>query len=168
MTYTEYLQTDDWKLKRTEKLKQNPACEVCKSIKTLHVHHLNYRNWFDVVLDDLMVLCQTCHFMGHDLIGPQYKSTVKSSDRAAIIKNAVICARNLDGAKKVKPSAYKKIQKKLAVVNRKKRHKAKSLRCQEDKCPEKAIKGKRFCAAHYLARLNQDSLNRNAILATPH
>lgn len=93
MEYQEYLNSADWLAKRLTKLRQNPKCEVCDSLKSLQVHHLNYRNLYDVQPTDLMTLCQTCHYLGHDLLDSLYYSTSSSVKKAAILKAAVLSAR---------------------------------------------------------------------------
>lgn len=67
MQYKEYLKSEDWLTKRYLKRLKSNKCAICSSTKLLEVHHLNYRNLFDVQLSDLRVLCHRCHFLGHDL-----------------------------------------------------------------------------------------------------
>jgi hypothetical protein len=67
-TYVRYLQSGDWKRKRREKLEEQKVCEVCGTGQLLRVHHLEYRNWYDVLPSDLCVLCENCHNLGHELI----------------------------------------------------------------------------------------------------
>lgn len=58
MYYKTYLLSDHWKALRLSKLKAARfACEKCKARSDLQVHHLRYRNLFDVTLDDLKCLC---------------------------------------------------------------------------------------------------------------
>lgn len=61
MQYAEYLQSDHWKKLRKRKLKESPSCLVCKTEKTLEVHHIRYKNLTDVKLTDLRTLCEKCH-----------------------------------------------------------------------------------------------------------
>lgn len=61
----EYLLSDHWKALRSEKLKRNPFCERCGR-KGRDVHHLRYRNLFDVLLSDLETLCRKCHKKEHE------------------------------------------------------------------------------------------------------
>lgn len=62
----EYLQSDHWKNLRLHKIMANPCCQRCSSTVSLDVHHLNYRNLYDVQLDDLETLCRGCHLLEHD------------------------------------------------------------------------------------------------------
>lgn len=57
----EYLTSQHWKSLRESKLQRNPSCEKCGSRQRLDVHHLRYRNIFDVELSDLQTLCRLCH-----------------------------------------------------------------------------------------------------------
>lgn len=68
MNYKQYLQSDDWKHKRFKKLGKVNKCEACNSKNCLHVHHLEYRNLYDVKQSDLMVLCEECHDYIHALL----------------------------------------------------------------------------------------------------
>lgn len=91
MEYKEYLLSDDWKQKRRQKLLKKRHCAVCSSKKELHVHHLNYKNLFDVEMSDLRVLCKRCHFLAHDLMKEgkiKYKKTNHHS-RFVILKTAI-------------------------------------------------------------------------------
>lgn len=62
-----YLASDHWSELRSRALqilgKRCSHCGECDSI--LDVHHLNYRNIFDVLVSDLQVLCRSCHATEH-------------------------------------------------------------------------------------------------------
>lgn len=60
-----YLKSDHWKKLREEKLQQHNKCELCNTANFLDVHHINYRELFNVKLSDLMVLCRSCHEKEH-------------------------------------------------------------------------------------------------------
>ncbi len=69
MTYNEQLRDPRWQRKRLETLSAaNWQCRRCRSDrKTLHVHHLAYRQvapW-DYALEELEVLCEACHRLEH-------------------------------------------------------------------------------------------------------
>ncbi len=65
-----YLKSDDWKTLRAAKLSaQNFRCQICGSISPSNdVHHVKYRNLFDVEPQDLRVLCRSCHDQVHELL----------------------------------------------------------------------------------------------------
>lgn len=91
MKYKDYLKSDDWKQKRTIKRKRRNQCAICNSKDNLDIHHLNYRDLFDVEQSDLRVLCRRCHFLAHDLYKTgkfKFKSTNHNS-RFVLIKTAV-------------------------------------------------------------------------------
>lgn len=73
-----YLKSDDWKSLRAIKLhRRNGVCTLCqKSSMSNDVHHVKYRNLYDVSLRDLRVLCRSCHDWVHALMEkyPKMKS----------------------------------------------------------------------------------------------
>lgn len=70
--YAAYLESDHWKNLRAAKIKRDgAACKDCGSTRFIQVHHLNYRNIFDVILDDLKVVCRVCHEKIHGIIKPK-------------------------------------------------------------------------------------------------
>lgn len=67
-TYKEKLLDPRWQKKRLEVLsKYNFTCCRCgDKTSTLHVHHLKYKeNPWDVGIEDLLSLCDTCHKIAH-------------------------------------------------------------------------------------------------------
>lgn len=66
MDYHEYIKSSEWKRKRKLALQNaNWKCEKCDSYsfrgRFLEVHHKTYANLGDEPLEDLIVLCNTCH-----------------------------------------------------------------------------------------------------------
>lgn len=59
--YLKYMDSDHWARLRKEKLKVFPLCEHCSSDSLLHVHHVNYRDYYSCLIDDLVTLCESCH-----------------------------------------------------------------------------------------------------------
>lgn len=60
--YTAYLNSPQWKAKRVEALDHyGRICSKCGGATKLEVHHKHYRNFKDEKLDDLEILCRTCH-----------------------------------------------------------------------------------------------------------
>ena len=90
--YKQYLKSEDWKTKKTEKYsKTKKRCGICGSKEDVDLHHLNYKNLLDVESSDLRALCRRCHFLAHDLI-KNGKIVFKSDNhhsRFAIIKYQV-------------------------------------------------------------------------------
>lgn len=68
-----YLRSRHWRMVRRAKLEAvKYKCEKCKVKKyngngfiPLDVHHLTYRRIFHETLNDLQVLCRTCHKLEH-------------------------------------------------------------------------------------------------------
>lgn len=77
---TVYLKSDHWKQLRENKLKSSPICEKCKRRKAVDVHHLNYRQLFDVGLDDLQSLCRPCHHAEHKQKGLPKRKKITYQD----------------------------------------------------------------------------------------
>jgi protein tyrosine phosphatase len=63
--YAEYLKSDHWKELRQKAIEKSDRCESCGIGENLEVHHLQYRNWTDCTVDDLMTLCHDCHDIFH-------------------------------------------------------------------------------------------------------
>lgn len=64
----EYLKSEHWKQLKAQKLKLTPFCEECPSKNYLDVHHLVYKNLYDVTVDDLQTLCRRCHRKKHAVV----------------------------------------------------------------------------------------------------
>jgi len=61
----EYLKSEHWRALKAEKLRLIKKCENCGAGQCLDVHHLNYKNLYDVNVTDLQVLCRACHIREH-------------------------------------------------------------------------------------------------------
>lgn len=59
-----YLQSDHWKELRARKLASKANCEDCGG-RACDVHHIRYKQLFDVALTDLKSLCRPCHKRHH-------------------------------------------------------------------------------------------------------
>lgn len=61
--YKKYIRSSLWGIRKFLAIKKaNNACENCFKDKVkLSVHHLNYENFGNESIDDLMVLCDDCH-----------------------------------------------------------------------------------------------------------
>lgn len=67
-TYDDFLRSEYWQRVRLAKFEQaGRECHRCGATTNLHVHHLTYEhNWRELdYLDDLRVLCFTCHSAAH-------------------------------------------------------------------------------------------------------
>ena len=66
--YALYLQSPHWRETRLVKLRMSGfSCDACGFTHKLQVHHLTYRNLSKERPGDLMVLCDRCHKLSHDL-----------------------------------------------------------------------------------------------------
>lgn len=81
---TKYLRSEHWQQLRLSKLStEDNRCAGCgKQDPSNDVHHLHYRNLWDVGLDDLMVFCRMCHEAAHEVL-----DALKSGD-VNLIKQA--------------------------------------------------------------------------------
>ena len=77
--YQETLASDRWKrLKWRRIMRSGFRCESCGrkyrgrrvrgAMRSFHLHHLHYRTVGRETLDDVRVLCPTCHSLTHDRI----------------------------------------------------------------------------------------------------
>jgi hypothetical protein len=74
--YAEYRESGHWKALKSEMAKaRKRECEICRSQNALNLHHLQYREWHDVWLDDLVWLCENHHNLIHDLGAPKGKDS---------------------------------------------------------------------------------------------
>ena len=64
--YYDYLRSSQWQEKRRLALEfYGYNCGLCGSKFNLQVHHRNYRNIFKESMEDLMLLCDSCHRRFH-------------------------------------------------------------------------------------------------------
>jgi hypothetical protein len=81
--YAEYLQSEHWKVLKRKRLEiASYRCEVCGSPHMLHVHHLRYKNLYDVLPSDLQVLCDYHHSKAH---GIEPKTRPMGCDKKALL-----------------------------------------------------------------------------------
>lgn len=101
--YREYLKSQDWKFKRKKKLsKSKKRCAICGWNEMLDVHHVAYKNWYDVTTGDLRIMCRVCHDLIHKLENEgkiKYKSNNPNS-RYGAQKSAVTKYRKQMAPKK--------------------------------------------------------------------
>ena len=66
--YNKYLKSDYWQDIREQILKRdNYTCKLCNSENNLHVHHQSYEFLGNENLDELITLCNKCHFYIHKI-----------------------------------------------------------------------------------------------------
>jgi 5-methylcytosine-specific restriction endonuclease McrA len=67
--YAEYLRSKTWRGVRRWKLERAGwKCERCGSTRQLQAHHKHYRSLGRERLDDLEVLCESCHKHHHHVL----------------------------------------------------------------------------------------------------
>lgn len=79
-----YLRSEDWRNLRTAVLAhRNNTCAVCQKYSPSNdVHHIKYRNLYDVKPSDLKVLCRYCHDLIHQALAanPHWKTIPDKKD----------------------------------------------------------------------------------------
>ena len=67
LPYSEYLKTEEWKLRRAKALAEGGhKCRICAATAALEVHHNTYERLGHERAADLVVLCRKCHQLFHD------------------------------------------------------------------------------------------------------
>lgn len=88
MTYHEYLNSIEWQRTRKHKLEEaHGRCQLCDCGAGVCVHHRTYDRLFNERLDDLIVLCQSCHDRFHDKLPPT-PTTVEEPRRNMTLSDA--------------------------------------------------------------------------------
>lgn len=69
--YKKYMNSDEWKAKREERIKIDKGCVMClrpiEKIRSVQVHHISYKNLGNEnVFTDLCTLCGSCHKKIHN------------------------------------------------------------------------------------------------------
>jgi len=82
MTYSDYLQTPEWRQRRTVAVDwARGACQLCNSgKKPLHVHHRTYDRLGAELPADLVVLCADCHAKFHGKDEEESEETYTPTD----------------------------------------------------------------------------------------
>ncbi len=84
-TYPEYLRSNHWKFTRSKILERDKyLCVVC-SEKAEEVHHINYKNWLDVLDEDLISVCEECHCKIHLAIDGGY---IPSNNKSSMLETS--------------------------------------------------------------------------------
>jgi len=68
LPYPEYLLTEHWQRMRQRKLLREPRCQCCYWPLFLQVHHLRYDRLGNEAEHDLLVLCEQCHELWHQVL----------------------------------------------------------------------------------------------------
>lgn len=64
MRYREYLHSSAWQIRRACKLEQaKHCCQICGDRERLSVHHLTYERLGCELSEDLLVVCNGCHWV---------------------------------------------------------------------------------------------------------
>lgn len=91
-----YLKSDHWKALKLAKLTVNPICQECGSEKNLDVHHLAYKELYNVLLWDLKILCRPCHTKKHPVVYKKRRGLKIRQRRLTPFNNNIERMRVLD------------------------------------------------------------------------
>lgn len=104
--YHAYLLSKKWRTKRKKLIRlKGGKCEKRDSAKSLHVHHLHYKNIFHEKMEDLQLLCKKCHYKIHKRAAPKKNNHRKKSRKTkgtrkeVISLDLLVTAVNLQGYK---------------------------------------------------------------------
>lgn len=65
--YKKYLESEHWNnLKKSKLNKVSNNCCYCWMTYN-HIHHINYKKWYNVDTNDLRLVCSECHLLLHKL-----------------------------------------------------------------------------------------------------
>jgi 5-methylcytosine-specific restriction endonuclease McrA len=107
--YYEYLQSYDWRKKRKIALEfYGRNCCLCGSTHSIQVHHRNYKNLFKENMEDLILLCESCHRNFHK------KKIMKNGKQSKYMKHPAADTNTVTyfpGRNKFEYELYKKYMK---------------------------------------------------------
>jgi 5-methylcytosine-specific restriction endonuclease McrA len=67
-TYQDYIDSDQWRMMRAGLFYlRGEKCERCGAEKNLHIHHKTYDRLYCELLEDLEILCASCHKKEHGI-----------------------------------------------------------------------------------------------------
>ena len=84
--YKEYLNSEHWITFRRSIYSKRNRCQRCGITKTLNIHHITYKNLGKETNDDVLVLCNFCHFKGHQK--KKYIKRMKTGEPLDFVKKA--------------------------------------------------------------------------------
>lgn len=74
INYKDYLESFAWKAIKKAKLEEQQICECCNANAATTVHHLSYERLWHEREDDIVSICETCHYECHHVNGYQIKN----------------------------------------------------------------------------------------------
>lgn len=109
--YKKYINSNEWKEKRQELIdKIGYECQQCGWNHNLQVHHKTYENFGNESIDDLQLLCYTCHMSKHDNYFKKYiqKSKPKKRKKSKLsFSKKIKMLENPKGRRKLRKIGYK-------------------------------------------------------------
>jgi len=83
-----YLRSEHWSILRSAKFREvGRKCEICGETESIEVHHIRYRDIYDVRTSDLQVLCSAHHAEEHGLKKKQKQKSKKKKAKNNSILN---------------------------------------------------------------------------------
>lgn len=126
LEYKEYLNSSHWRAFRKKIYSNRKRCQRCTGNKNLNIHHVTYKNLGNESEDDVLVLCNTCHFIGHKKKrfivkmrkGEDLDFVGKTKKPNSEIYNASNVYRSCDRCGKQHPVFYKYYEKVAGGISR--------------------------------------------------
>lgn len=90
-----YLKSEHWQNIRLSKMASaRGRCYRCLKLDNSNdVHHLCYRNIYDVQLSDLVVLCRDCHEKFHEVLSKHKEEFINLTDSSEILRRCICLIR---------------------------------------------------------------------------
>lgn len=151
--YALFLESDWWIELSRRKRRMVGHCERCLGTERLQSHHRLYReSWFDTRLDDLEVLCRTCHEQEHGIV-PQTTVTVTVSTTETTVLNERQSIEQARSRRQISRKQYLVLREQLLAAGRWGGAKQKKIKkARKRKSPVKR-KHRQFCTPwHYSPR----------------
>lgn len=90
-------------------------CRHCKARKNIELHHINYRNIYDVTLNDVIPLCRFCHQKEHNRL---IAKRLAKRKKARAFKRKIIDQKKKSANSRLLQKELKKFIRKYGTTNK--------------------------------------------------
>lgn len=148
--YLSYLESDHWReLKNRKSAEVGWRCQFCDGDHRIHGHHVNYRNYMDCTTEDILLLCEECHFYLHVALKDNGITNISAADTLLLLQAWLETPRGKAIFKRKQERKQKKLLRlagtrpvhtpKMDLKHRKKRLKAAAKLCGQRQMTVEAI-----------------------------
>jgi hypothetical protein len=89
--YLDYIDSSHWKqLRKSAFVKHGKFCVCCYTNQNLQMHHLIYRDFYSVTVDEVRPLCKKCHKLAHGFLKEIAKQKLPFSEKWEICQSKII------------------------------------------------------------------------------